>query len=76
MAPFAAAQCRGLTLLRVRVRRYPWLRWRVGTKGAPSPYFFLQGIRRTCGFTRLPPLVCPLTLWYLRGLATPTASFP
>ena len=44
---------------------YPWLRWCVDTKGAPTAY--LQGIRRTCGLTRLPPLRgYPFTRWYLR----------
>jgi hypothetical protein len=56
MAPFTTTQCRGWTLLGCRVGRYPWSRWRVGTKGASVTYLHFLGIRRTWGFTRPPPL--------------------
>ena len=40
--------------LKFGVGHYPWSRWRVDTKGVPVTY--LQGIRRTWGLTRPPPL--------------------
>ena len=43
MAPFTTAQCRGLTLLGCGVERYPWSRWRVGTKGASVTLLTLLG---------------------------------
>lgn len=61
VAPFTAARI-GLWLTvseaRVRARLSVTLE-RMTPRECPSPYFFLQflGIERTCGFTRLPPLV-------------------
>ena len=70
MAPFAAAQCRGWTLLRVRVGRYPWLRWSVSTKGAPVTLLFLAvlGHAADVRFYPLAAVGVPLHPMVLTGL--------
>ena len=63
MAPFTAAQawlCWTTTLgSGAGVIPGYFGKWMPGE--CPSPYFFLQGIPRTCGFIRLPSRVCPFT---------------
>lgn len=68
MAPFAATQCRGWTLLRCVVGRYPWSRGDVDTKGAPTTLLFLlAGHTTDVRFYALAAIGMPLDPMVLPG---------